>query len=180
MKEILLIDMDGVLADFETGFERMWRQRYPELPSVPLEDRKNFYTEKDYPEELRPLAKSISRLKGFYRNLPPIQGGIDALVELSEIYDVRICTSPHTDYENCVLEKYQWVDEHFGREWIRKIILTKDKTFVMGKYLIDDKPAITGSQTPVWEQIIYDQPYNRHRTDLKRINWQNWMEVLKN
>lgn len=178
MKETLLVDMDGTIADYEQGFLERWRKLYPGEIWIPPEQRATFYLEEQYPARLSKQVRAISRMEGFYRNLPTIPGGIDALVALSEIYDVRICTSPHTDYEHCVLEKYQWIDEHLGREWVRKIILTKDKTFVSGKYLIDDKPVITGLQTPVWEQIIYDQPYNRHRTDLKRITWQNWRELF--
>jgi 5'-nucleotidase len=107
----------------------------------------------------------------------PIAGAVEAVKQLAEYYNVFICTSPHTDYENCVLEKYEWVDNHLGRGWVRKIILTKDKTPIRGRYLIDDKPEIKGILAPEWEQILYDQPYNRN-IPKRRLNWQNWREVL--
>merc|ERR1712048_684490 len=45
--------------------------------------------------------------------------------------------------------------------WLKRLILTCDKTTVRGDFLIDDKPSICGSQQPLWTQIIFDAPYNR-------------------
>jgi len=54
----------------------------------------------------------------------------------------------------------------------------KDKTLIIGDILIDDKPEIKGISTPNWEHIIFDQPYNKNITNKKRINWDNFKEVL--
>ena len=91
---------------------------------------------------------------------------------------VFICTSPLTTYKNCVLEKYQWVEDQLGADWVNRIILTKDKTLVKADYLIDDKPNITGVESmPAWEHILYDRPYNRE-VNKKRLVWTNWKSVL--
>ena len=61
-----------------------------------------------------------------------------------------------------MLEKYEWVENYLGDAWVKRIILTRDKTLIKGDYLIDDKPVITGvERSPEWEQIVYDRPYNR-------------------
>lgn len=86
--------------------------------------------------------------------------------------DVRICTAPINAYQHCVSEKFAWVERHLGHEWIKRIILTKDKTWVRGDILIDDKPHITGSVQPTWVHYLYDQPYNRI-IDKPRISWTN-------
>ena len=177
MKDTILVDMDGVLADYDLGFLNFWRMLYPEEVWVPREQRRSFYIDEDYPEELRNLAEAVPKLRGFYRHLPEMKGAANAMNELKKYFEVFICTAPHTEYRYCVPEKYAWIDDHFGREWTRKIILTKDKTLVRGRYLIDDKPEIKGSQIPVWEQILYDQPYNR-AADKRRLTWQNWRGVL--
>ncbi|MBI1968349.1 5'-3'-deoxyribonucleotidase [Candidatus Woesearchaeota archaeon] len=176
---IILADMDGVLADFERGFLENYRMAYPHKPSVPLEERKAFQVKDDYPEELQPLVKAIYQAPGFIRSLPPIAGGLEALCEMaSQKHDVFICTSPLSQYDPCVVEKYHWVDEHLGKDWTKKIILANDKTLIHGDILIDDKPEIKGLETPSWEHILYTQPYNRHIDSKRRLTWQDWREVL--
>lgn len=44
----VLVDMDGVLADFEGGFLKKYRARYPNDPYIPLEDRKGFWVSAQY------------------------------------------------------------------------------------------------------------------------------------
>lgn len=44
----VLVDMDGVLADFEGGFLKKYRARYPDDPYISLEDRKGFWVSAQY------------------------------------------------------------------------------------------------------------------------------------
>ena len=70
-----------------------------------------------------------------------------------------------------------WVERHFGEAFLPRLILAKDKTWVHGDVLIDDKPEVTGSRTPTWQHVIFDQPFNRG-ADGPRMTWSNWREVL--
>ncbi|MBI2024757.1 MAG: 5'-3'-deoxyribonucleotidase [Candidatus Harrisonbacteria bacterium] len=176
---IILVDQDGPLADFEKGFLETWRAQFPEERFIPLNQRKTFYVRDDYPEKLRDKVESIYFASGFYQNLPPVAGSVEALKILVELgYDVRICTSPLSRYENCVLEKYRWVEKHLGRDFIKRIVLSKDKTIVRGSFLIDDKPIIKGGETAEWEHILYDCPYNQEVKVKRRLTWANWREVF--
>lgn len=177
---LILIDQDGVLADFERGFYNAWKASKHTHPAVELKDRRQFYVKDDYPSEFQADAIDLMTSKGFFRGLPPIDHAIESLNQLIALgHDVRICTSPLTIYKNCVQEKYEWVEQHLGLDFVTRMMVTKDKTIVHGDILIDDKPTITGSRMPTWEHIIYDQPYNRH-IDRKRLSWNNWKEVLLN
>lgn len=40
--------------------------------------------------------------------------------------------------------QYRWVEQNLGPEFVERIILTRDKTVVMGDLLIDDKDNIQG------------------------------------
>jgi 5'-nucleotidase len=40
--------------------------------------------------------------------------------------------------------QYDWVKNHLGKHWLKKLILTADKTIVKGHLLIDDKVDIKG------------------------------------
>lgn len=44
----VLVDMDGVLADFEGGFLKKFRARYPDEPFVSLDDRRGFWVSSQY------------------------------------------------------------------------------------------------------------------------------------
>jgi 5'-nucleotidase len=177
---IILVDMDGPLADYEKGFLDIWREKFSDLDFIKLEDRREFYLHHDYPKEMSENIRSICSAPGFFLNLPAMAGAREAIEEMkNKGHEVFICTSPMNEYTNCVLEKYQWVEKNLGLEWTKKLILTKDKTLVQGSILIDDRPIIHGAGQPTWEHILFDMPYNRD-VDLKqrRLTWGNWREVL--
>jgi 5'-nucleotidase len=171
--------MDGVIADFDGEFLKRWRERHPEKLYIPLEERTTFYVKDSYPEELKPLVVEILLESSFFRDMMPMSGAKEALFEMEQMgLEVFICTSPLNAYKNCVLEKYVWVENYLGTDWVNRIILTKDKTLVKGDYLIDDKPEITGvERAPIWEHIVYDRPYNRD-VNKKRLVWANWKDVI--
>lgn len=181
----ILVDMDGVIADFERGVLDEFKRRHPDKPFIPLEKRTTFYVKDQYPIELRPLIEDIQNAPGLYRSLKPISGGLESLREMSEEgHDVFICTSPLTNYKNCVLEKYEWVDEHLGIGWVRRMILTKDKTLVKGEFLIDDRPDVIGAAVPEWEHILFGRIYNQMHNpkstySWKMDSWADWREFIK-
>ena len=171
---LILLDQDGVLADFERAFVEAWRTRFPERRWVAVEDRRTFYVRDDYPAELRADVESIYHSAGFYRSLPVIPGAVAAVAELQSLgHDVRICSAPLTAYRHCVAEKFEWVEKHFGAEFVDRLVLTKDKTLVRGDVLVDDRPAVLGALNPTWRHVVFDQPYNRDALGA-RLDWNNW------
>jgi 5'-nucleotidase len=176
----ILVDMDGVIADFEGGFLDRFRQCHPDLPYIPLNQRNCFYVKEQYPEDIGPLLEEIYLSKGFYLELPPIEGSVEALTELSKKdYDVYICTSPLLKNPYCLQEKYDWIINHLGEDWAKRMVIAKDKTIIQGDILIDDKPDIKGIQKPTWEHIIYSQPYNEQITSKRRITWNDWRTIIR-
>lgn len=93
-------------------------------------------------------------------------------------YRVFFCTSPVLTSGSCPSEKFEWVRKHFGPGWVSRIVLTSDKTLVRGDVLIDDKPKISGCQSPSWKQLIFDAPYNEHVLGARLKKWADW-EVLR-
>ncbi|KAL4676888.1 hypothetical protein H8957_008601 [Semnopithecus entellus] len=194
----VLVDMDGVLADFEAGLLRGFRRRFPEEPHVPLEQRRGFLAREQY-RALRPdladKVASVYEAPGFFLDLEPIPGALDAVRQMNDLPDteVFICTSPLLKYDHCVGEKYRWVEQHLGPQFVERIILTRDKTVVLGDLLIDDKDTIRDvgaaflvpgeEETPRWEHILFTCCHNRHLvlppTKRRLLSWSdNWREIL--
>lgn len=49
--------------------------------------------------------------------------------------------------------QYRWVEKHLGPQFVERIILTKDKTVVLGDLLIDDKDTIQGWICFPWQPL---------------------------
>ena len=70
----ILVDMDGVIADFDGEFLKRWRERHPEKFFVPMEERTEFYVKDQYPEELKPFVMEILLEQNFFRDMMPLDG----------------------------------------------------------------------------------------------------------
>ena len=177
---LILLDQDNVLADFESGFRRHWRNRFGE--DAPIEGKEHlFYIRDRLPEHLQAYAAELYGTVGFFESLPPVSGAVEAArALLAAGHDVRICTAPVNQYRYCAGEQIAWVEQHLGTEWTRRVIIAKDKTWVRGDILIDDKPNIEGTLPPLWQHRLYDAPHNRH-LDVPRIVWaqpDTWADLL--
>ncbi len=113
---------------------------------------------------------------------------------------VYICTSPVLLSKFCSQEKLNWVEKYLGDYWVHKVILSNDKSLVRGDILIDDKPldyltphgkhtaaawkVVSRTNTKfscqyhVFQQIIFDAPYNQEDTNPRLTHWNNWREVV--
>jgi len=181
---VVLVDQDGVLADFERGLLAAFRTRYPDAPFIALADRREFYARDQYPPEWAQAIDAIIRTEGFYRNLPAIEAAPAALEEMLEAgHDVFLCTSPVISSRWCVQEKLIWVEHHLGRAWLRRTIITSDKTLVGDRLqpciLVDDRPKITGAAIPPWTHVLFDAPYNEGQPGPRLSSWVDWREVLE-
>ncbi|RMC17606.1 hypothetical protein DUI87_05270 [Hirundo rustica rustica] len=168
--------MDGVLADFEGGFLKKFRARYPDKPYIALEDRRGFWVSEQYGRlgpELSEKAISIWESKNFFIELDPLPGAVEAVKQMANLADtdVFICTSPIKKYRYCPYEKYAWVEKHFGPEFLEQIVLTRDKTVVSADLLIDDRPDITGGHNPdntsLTEQYRLIPPRQLSKTEIE-------------
>ncbi|KAK9406900.1 5'3'-deoxyribonucleotidase cytosolic type [Crotalus adamanteus] len=182
----VLVDMDGVLSDFEGGLLRDFVASYPEEPHVELAQRKGFLAVDQYRrlrEDLGEKIASVYESPGFFLSLQPIPGAIEAMHEMNEMpnTDVFICTSPIRKYEYCISEKYRWVAQHLGPNFVGRLILTRDKTVVSADLLIDDKDTIKGVEpNPSWEHILFSCCHNKHlKLQPPRRRLESWTDDWK-
>ena len=183
MSKVVLVDMDGVVADFERGFAAIWRSKYPNRIFIREEDRRNFYLADDYPEEYRADILEIIYNPGFAASLPLVRGAKEALEAMIGYgFTVKVCTSP-LDATHNWSDKCAWVERFLGAGWWKNLIITRDKSLVRGDILIDDHPNAAsrgGSMVPTWQHIVFDRAYNRRLVMHRRIanDWRNWREIV--
>jgi 5'-nucleotidase len=173
---IVLVDMDGVLANFVEGFRQAWKNKgFPGL-----DEWKNWNMSHHIPESHHHLIDPVMFEEGLFANLPVIPGAQQAIQEIvADGHVVFVCSTPAAS-DHCTTEKTAWLRRHFGPEIARKAIFTHDKTVVRGDILIDDKPEITGVLEPYWRHVVFDCPYNQHVTDRSRLTrWEDWREVVR-
>lgn len=179
---IVLLDMDGVLVDWDKGFYQAW-ERFGHDPSK-IDRTKSYCMEDCVPAGLRDAAFAVMSQPGFFRDLPPMPGAVEAVKQMkAEGFAVFICTSPLPCNPTCCQDKIEWVTKHLGAAGmdIMSMVMTRDKCLVQGDVLIDDKPQITGSLTSTWEHILYGAPYNAQAPEDRRLRidtWDEWRSVL--
>lgn len=75
---------------------------------------------------------------GFFLDLEPILDSIESIKALDNHYDIYFLSSPSYKNPMCYAEKNYWIRKHFGIEWTKKLILSCNKSLLIGDYLIDD------------------------------------------
>jgi len=166
---IILVDMDGVVADFEEGHRRMCRNLG--FGAI-LEGAER--TTWDILDTVDPAHKAaildIWHSPGFFRGLKPIAGANEVMHSwLRGGHEVFLCTAPMLNHATCAQEKIAWVADHLGPEFAGRVIITRDKTLVHGDVLIDDRPDIVGvNKKPSWKHWLYATSYNANHTHTHR------------
>lgn len=127
-KQVLLIDMDGVVADFDDAYKKSL--------------------------EKTPGIKFPQSQYKFFENIEPIKDSIKSIKELEEYYDILILTRPSVINPLSYTEKRIWIEKYFGFDMCKKLILCYDKTMVNGNHLIDDNIQ-TGRYNPTWNHIHF-------------------------
>ena len=119
---VLLLDMDGTIVDWDTGFRNMWSERST------IDRGQSYYMQQCVETEFYRKAELLMLEEGFFENLPEMPGAVQAMKEMEECgFKLIICTTPILTSRYCAQEKLNWVRKHLGESWLDKIILCSDK-----------------------------------------------------
>lgn len=173
----VLVDMDGVLADFEEPNNDIIRTHFPDI--VPVVDRPDFYFKDTYEpyEDVNDTIYVENRRPGFFRAFPIVNGAVQGWQRILEAgYVPRVCSSPLEDHGTVVAEKIDWLEEHFVPEfgaWVVDLaIFNRDKSGYDAVAMIDDRPTLRSIEKATWQHIIFSQSYNRTvETDFRLEDW---------
>ena len=117
----VFVDMDGVLADFDSGYEQMLGIR----PSI-ADDNVDWH--------------AVRRVESFYARLPPMPDFTDLWRGLEPFRPI-ILTGVPTSLADAPAHKRAWVDRHIGPTQPMIACSSKDKSLHIrnpGDVLIDD------------------------------------------
>lgn len=117
MKKILYIDMDNVLVDFPSAFDKV-PKRY-------------LITHKDKMDEI----------PGIFSLMSPLPGAIDSFNELSKIFDTYILSTSPWENDSAWTDKLKWVKKNLGISAYKRLILSHHKNLNIGDFLVDDRLA---------------------------------------
>lgn len=171
-RPVILVDMDGVLADFDGATEQFLLQKHPDVEVI--RNREHFYYKSSYSSLAhQAIISELHASQDFFRLLPVIDGALEGWQQIIDLgYEPRICSSPLSSNQWCREEKLLWVEQHLGKHARDTAIITKNKERHDGIALIDDRPEIAGAETAQWRHILFSQSYNSHiDTDFRIHDW---------
>ena len=119
-KEIIYIDMDGVLANF--GKAKRWHfENNPDLEDI--------------------FKRSPDLIPGIFKDLEPIDQAIDSVFKLHDTgnFELFIATTSPWGNPEAAMHKRLWVEKHFDDLFHKKMFITHRKSLLLGDYLIDDR-----------------------------------------
>lgn len=178
----LLIDQDAVLAAWGDLFNQYLERYGDEAALIPRAEVQEVWDIKHGRTEREcAIIDEIMNAPGFYRELVPIPGAVDAIARLAAAgHTIFIVTSPFVTNPTCASDKLDWVTRYLGPEWAKRVVITSDKTIVRGDFLIDDKPEITGDETPEWQHIVFGEyRYNAHLEGVRLRRWDDVESVIE-
>lgn len=178
----LLYDLDGTLAHFDLRFDEILDDLYPHMTSIPRSKHQKTFNlwEGRTPEE-QDAIRFVMNHPGFYADLKPMAGGVEAVKEAESMgHEVLFLSAPWITNPTCASDKFNWVEKTFGEGWGNKLILAKDKTVISGDILWDDKDPIPNKERADWIQVFIDQPYNRDAEGYRISSWETdeWKTIL--
>ncbi len=149
MKQILYIDMDNVLVDFQSGIDQLDKQ-----------------TKQEYEGRL-------DEVPGIFGLMKPLEGAIDAVPKLVKKYDVYVLSTAPWLNPSAWKDKIEWIQKYFGKDedsvLYKRLIISHHKNLNAGDYLIDDRTK-NGASEFKGEHI--------HFGTVKFPNWEVVLEYL--
>ncbi len=163
------MDMDEVLADPLSKFIALYNRDY----NVPLDLQISPGNEIHHhvPEHAKDKWYEYINEPGFFRDLPVIDKSQEVMKALNNHYDIYI-VSAALEFRNSLIDKYDWLAEHFPFIPWTNIVFCGDK-IVDTDILIDDR--IKNFSNFKGRKLLFTSPHNLLITHYERVN--NWTEV---
>lgn len=169
MKQQVLVDMDGVLADVYAQFINY---EYNESGIRLSAKELNGKTEAEaFPHYLRHVNQ-----ENFFRNAPVITDSIEGLKYLNGKYKVLIVSSA-TEFPRSLTEKQAWLNQYFPFIGWEQMIFCGHKDAIKGDIMIDDHIKNLGNFEG--KKLLFTQPHNVNIQDSHLHRVTGWKDVMR-
>jgi len=168
-RKTIAIDMDGVIADTVAHFIACYERDYGER--IQKEAFDGVPESEGLPNG---AVKKFVYTPGFFRAVPVMEGAREAVMQLMKNFDVYI-VSAAMEFPQSLIEKYEWLQEHFPFISWKNIVLCGDKSIIGTDYLIDDH--VKNLDCYNGHCILFSAGHNIGIDRHTRMN--NWKEVIE-
>lgn len=159
-RELYLIDVDGVVADFSGALLRSIGVRLEEK-DITQWDLFGLLTSAE-----RDRAFTLLKDPHFWQYMPLIRGTQASILEIAKHHEVMFLSAPWAGCREWEAARRDWIAYHFGKDLSKKFISapSEQKYLVRGSLIIDDKTSTIDAwhdhnpEKPAW---LFDAPYNR-------------------
>lgn len=170
----ILVDMDGVLNDFNPHFlGYVKRKGY----KVTIHDDRVWnlgdYFEAGSKEAADAVVNEIFCTRGFWTSLPVRDDAPEVLKELSKKYYIRIATAPWPQSATCEMEKLEWMNTLFPFIHQSQIVFSHTKWMLPAQIMIDDNPKCLDPFKGI--KICWAFKYNEGTVCDHRVN--SWLKI---
>lgn len=184
VKPRVLLDCDGVLADFAGGFLRLVNAHFN--TSYTPADITEFDIGKALGWSLEQTAEAyelISSCDMFARLLDVFPGAVAGVIRLLDIAEVYVVTSPWWSHPTWVRDRNNWLYAHFGIG-AGRVVHTAAKHICVGDVLVDDKTSTCDAWRAAWPNgvaVLWATPHNRRDMwdGQCTSNWDHLIEIVK-
>lgn len=175
MDNPILLDCDGVLADFSKGICDLQEEGDLTPDKVNKWDIFSLLTLAD-----EKIAREQLSDPDWWFDLPVMEGAREGYEALSSRHDVMIVTSPwYIDGDvmaGWVDARTAWLRQEFGIKGA-SVMPAKHKHLIKGRQLIDDHYDNVAKYLEVWEgkALLFDAPYNKKKQAVRT----DWDDIIK-
>ena len=129
-----------------------------------------------FPAELpdKTAVRRYVNTAGFFRTLPLIEGGVEALRTLMETYEVYI-VSAAMEFPNSLVEKRSWLTEHFPFITWQQIVFCGSKEIINADIMIDDH--FKNLDFFNGDTLLFTQPHNIFADPGRHKRIFSWKEI---
>lgn len=169
-KTRIAIDMDEVIADTPEKIVKVYKERHG------LEITQSMLSGKGVrdvlPDELKHTLTQYLNEKGFFRDIPVIRDSRRVVGELNKKYQVFI-VSAAMEFKNSLIDKYEWLHEHFPFIHWNNIIFCGQKIVNTDIFIDDRSRNFAGFDG---RKILFAAHHNiNEQIDYERAN--SWKEI---
>ena len=167
MKKTIAIDLDEVLLDQNVKMLDIYEQEFGvRLKEEDYRGRKIYDTPEAY------HFRNHLHKKGFYRDIPVIKDSQMVVKWLQQYFYIYIITAA-TEFKYSLLDKHDWLQEHFPFISTKQYIFCGDKSFMKADYMIDDRASNLLKFDG--KGLLFTAPQNYGEERFTRVD--NWLEV---